>query len=285
MIWKKILFWSVAVVLTLAASVYQRKTGPTYPKRYTIVADGETLTFDLPRSHGGESDCRIAIAVPEGVTGDLIYRRYPGTAPFDTLVLNPADDSLVAVLPHQPPAGKLEYHLLLRKAGKSIDLGDRENIVIRFKGSVPLWALFPHILLMFLAMIWSNGTALLAAGNISTYRKNMLITILLFLAGGFIFGPIVQYYAFGDFWTGWPNGKDLTDNKVLISIIVWLAAWLLNRKQERRWIVILAALVLLAIYMIPHSMNGSELDYESGEVVTGSLLFLTGLKGFKKFRS
>jgi hypothetical protein len=56
-------------------------------------------------------------------------------------------------------------------------------------------------------------------------------------------------------------------------VIIWIAALLMNRKKERRWMVIVAALFLFVIYMIPHSARGSELDYESGEVVTG-MLFL-----------
>jgi hypothetical protein len=35
---------------------------------------------------------------------------------------------------------------------------------------------------------------------------------------------------------------------------------------------------MLAVYLIPHSANGSELDLETGEVVTGSLLALIGLR-------
>jgi hypothetical protein len=128
---------------------------------------------------------------------------------------------------------------------------------------------------MFLAMLWSNATGLQAAVKLPNYKRNALITVILFLIGGMILGPIVQKYAFGAYWTGWPFGEDLTDNKVLFSVLVWIAAIVFNRKKERRWLVIVATLVLFAIYMIPHSMRGSELDYSTGEVITGSVLFLS----------
>ena len=35
------LFWALAVVLTLATSVYQRKTGPTNPKKTTITINNK----------------------------------------------------------------------------------------------------------------------------------------------------------------------------------------------------------------------------------------------------
>lgn len=74
-----------------------------------------------------------------------------------------------------------------------------------------------------------------------------------------ILGPLVQKYAFGAYWTGWPVGTDLTDNKTLIALIGWLAAALALRTVPRPgvWIV-LAAVLMLGVFMIPHSLRGSE---------------------------
>jgi hypothetical protein len=33
---------------------------------------------------------------------------------------------------------------------------------------------------------------------------------------------------------------------------------------------------MIAVYLIPHSLNGSELDIETGEVVTGTVVLLAG---------
>ena len=95
-------------------------------------------------------------------------------------------------------------------------------------------------------------------------------TGLLFL-GGMILGPIVQKYAFGEFWTGVPFGFDLTDNKTLVTMVTWIvAAWLsIKKKHSARIWIIIAAIVLLLVYSIPHSMMGSELDYETGKIGTG----------------
>ena len=112
----------------------------------------------------------------------------------------------------------------------------------------------------------------------------MGITIILLLIGGFILGPVVQKYSFGQFWTGWPLGDDLTDNKTLFALIAFVAAWFLRNKSYGRWLAIGAALVMLAVYLIPHSMGGSELDRETGEVVTGSLILLAGRFGIKRIK-
>ena len=94
---------------------------------------------------------------------------------------------------------------------------------------------------------------------------------MLFFFGGMILGPIVQKYAFDAYWTGWPFGHDLTDNKTLIAFIAWIIAYLRLRKNRnnRGW-AIAASVILLLVYLIPHSMFGSQLDYSSGKVVTGN---------------
>ncbi len=46
--------------------------------------------------------------------------------------------------------------------------------------------------------------------------------MMLLVLGGFLLGPIVQKYAFGAFWTGWPFGEDLTDNKTAVAVLAWL---------------------------------------------------------------
>jgi hypothetical protein len=131
--------------------------------------------------------------------------------------------------------------------------------------------------MMVLTVIWSMATILFALAKIPVYKTYVGITIIFLILGGFILGPIVQKFSFGQLWTGWPFGDDLTDNKTLFALIAFLAAWFLRKKSYGRWLAIGAALVMLAVYLIPHSMNGSELDVETGEVVTGSLLFLTAM--------
>ena len=149
-------------------------------------------------------------------------------------------------------------------------------MVIRFRGDVPAWALIPHVLMMILTIIWSTATIIFALANIPSFKKHMGVTIIFLLIGGFILGPLVQKFSFGQFWTGWPLGDDLTDNKTLFALVAFLVAWFLRNKSYARWLAILAALVMLAVYLIPHSMGGSELDRETGEVVTGSLILLAG---------
>jgi len=108
------------------------------------------------------------------------------------------------------------------------------------------------------------------------YKPYLYTTVALLFFGGMILGPIVQQYAFGELWTGIPFGWDLTDNKTFIAFVFWLIALFTNlRLQENKFWVILATIITLVIFSIPHSMFGSQLDYETGKMVQGfiSLFF------------
>ena len=90
-------------------------------------------------------------------------------------------------------------------------------------------------------------------------------------------GPVVEKFAFGEYWTGFPFGMDLTDNKSLIAFVLWIIAWAGNRKgAQRRYLVVAATVVNLVMALIPHSLGGSELDYNSGEIKTG-MMYLMGI--------
>jgi len=75
-------------------------------------------------------------------------------------------------------------------------------------------------------------------------------------------GPVVQKYAFDAYWTGWPFGHDLTDNKSLLAFIFWAVAlgYQIWKREKKGWAVV-AAVILFLVYIIPHSVLGSEIDY------------------------
>ena len=264
---KKYIFWFLAISITLGSAYYQRKTGPTYPKKIKLELSDEILDFKLPRSNVSEENCFIEIPViNKKISGKIFFKRFPTNENFNTVELTNKDGKLTGYLPKQDPAGKLEYFILFNDNNTEVTT---EHVVIRFKGTVPAWALIPHILFMFIAMLISNLAGLFAIGKIDKHVFYAKLAFALLILGGLLFGPIVQYYAFGQAWTGIPFGWDLTDNKTLIAVIFWFIAVLGNRKNPKYRNTIIAAFILFLIYIIPHSLFGSELDYSSGEVTTG----------------
>lgn len=257
---KTILLWVVAVVITLASAIYQRMTGPTYPVSGEILLNGKTISYKLLRSHGGETDAPVEIKTnDETITGTLFWKRFKTDDEFIPVPMEYSGGKLIANLPNQPKAGKLEYYVELN----NVKIPVEENVVIRFKGDVPVWLLIPHVIAMFGAMLLSTRTGL----EIFRKGKDNLLnltywTLGFLLIGGFVLGPAVQLYAFDAWWTGFPFGTDLTDNKTLIAFIVWLTAFFMYKRTSRpRVWAFGAAVVMMIIFLIPHSLLGSELDY------------------------
>lgn len=271
---KKTVFWILAVAITIGSAIYQKKTGPTYPKNIEVNVLGEEIEFELPRSGITNEDLMVEIPFADtSISAQLNYRRFPLNESFKSITFKQIGDKYIASLPSQPPAGKLEYFVSFSHP-KMEKIVETEPVVTRFKGSVPPWVLIPHILFIFTAMLISNVAGLYALGKENKHVFFGNLTLILLLLGGMIFGPIVQYYAFGEFWTGVPFGWDLTDNKTLIAVLFWLVAVISNRKNPKYRYTIIAAIVMFLIFIIPHSMFGSELDYSSGEVTTGIINFL-----------
>jgi hypothetical protein len=269
----KIIFWVLAFIMTIAAAVYQRKTGPTHPKKYNYTLDGSEWSFKLPRSQNGYKDCLITIPTEnQKITGKLVYKRYPSNDAWDTIYLVRDEKALSGWLPKQSAAGKIEYYAQLFIDEKAIILSDNSPAIIRFKDEVPAYALIPHIIFIFTAMLLSTLTGFYALAGISSFRFFIGLTLIFYLIGGMLLGPLVQKFAFGEYWTGFPFGNDLTDNKALLVFVFWILAWAGNLKKSRPYLAVIAAGVNILTGLIPHSFMGSELDYASGEIKTGIML-------------
>jgi hypothetical protein len=223
------LLWITAFVVTVLLAVFQRMTGPSYPIRGTAsLPTGESLRYGLPRSNEGRDTLRIAIAAPSNATrANLEWRRYPTDEPFQSQAMT------------------------------------ANAVVARYRAGVPAHVLFPHILAMFLSMLVSSRALFeVFRPGAPRARGLVLLSMALLVVGGLMLGPLVQKYAFGAYWTGWPYGHDLTDNKTLIAFLAWLPATILAwRRAKTRLAVALGWLVMMGIFLIPHSARGSQLDW------------------------
>lgn len=287
---KTFFFWFLALLITLSAAIYQRATGPTYPQKTTIQVNGTVYKQKLVRSLGLDEDAEVKLRISDTTARAKIYfRRYLSkdefqsadfkfrSTPVKSFVMNKIfhvtkDEGFFVNVPQQPAAGKIEYYVEITDQSGVKNYLKESPVVIRFKGGVPGYILIPHVLFMFIAMLFSNLSGILAIFKVPSFRKYTIWTFGCLLVGGMILGPLVQLYAFGDLWTGIPFGWDLTDNKTLIAFLFWILALVMNRKKERPMYTILASVILLLIYSIPHSMFGSQLDYNTGTVTQGMIM-------------
>jgi hypothetical protein len=241
--------WTAASLLTLASAIYQRRTGPTYPLSGKAVVGGAAVAYKLERTHAGSDAHPVRIAAPEGVTGWLSWRKLGDPGAWERVPFLRQGGELTASLPGQPKAGKLEYRVALQKDDEIVWLNGSRAVPIRFKGEVPLWVLLPHVAGMFAGMLISTRAGLSGLLGVET-RTLVLLAVAILTVGGMMLGPLLQWYAFDEPWTGWPVSTDLTDNKTAVAWLIWvIAAW----RGGSRWAAA-AGIVTMAVFMIPHSV-------------------------------
>jgi hypothetical protein len=284
---KKAFYWLLAIIITSTAVIYQRKTGPTYNQKFEIEVNGQQYQLSLIRSMEIGSGSLIKLGINDtSIKARLHYKKYSTSEPYQVVdfeyskkpihsfIMNKVfgvneETGWFASVPDQAAAGKIEYYFdISDKQGTLTYLKD-QPVVIRFKGRVPTSVLAPHIFFMFFAMLLGNLAGIMAVFKHKRFRFYTTLTLLTLFAGGLILGPWVQWYAFGEAWAGVPFAWDLTDNKTLLAFIFWLLAFFMNRKKARPVYTVVASIVMLIIYSIPHSMFGSQLDPETGEIIQG----------------
>lgn len=270
---KKVSIWVLALFLALAAMIYQRSTGPTYEYKGYLEHAGEAYKYKLLRSHETTDGAKIELPYFEGASYEatLNYKRYQTRDAITELGFQLEEDGrFVAPLPVQPAAGKMEYFITGSIDGKPFTIPEarEERIVLRYKDPVSDFILVPHVTLMIIVIIFGIRAGLSALLDPGTMRRWTVVAFFAMTVGGMILGPLVQKSAFGEYWTGFPFGGDFTDNKMLIMWVVWALALAIigfkPKKKENlsRAAVLGAALVMTVVYLIPHSMGGSTLDYD-----------------------
>jgi hypothetical protein len=257
--------WVAAFVVTVALAFFQRITGPSHPARGTVtLADGQTLSYRLPRSNEGRD--QLVISLPSTTDGrySLEWRRYPTDEAYRSLPMERgASGRFEASIPRLPAAGKVEYLIRAETASGDAQVPAAETVVARFRDPVPASVLVPHIIAMFASMLVSTRALFEVVRRGAPGGRGLVLTAMgLLVVGGLFLGPLVQKFAFGAYWTGWPNGSDLTDNKTLIAFLAWLPATIAAVKGLRtRAVVALGWVVMMGVFLIPHSLRGSELDW------------------------
>ncbi len=287
------IYWLIAIFITITAAIYQRTTGPTYHKKFDIEVNGKTYNLDLVRSIEIGSDDPFKLDIDDNsIQATLYYKNYLTdddytsvdftykNKPVDSFLMNKIfgiteEKGWFADIPDLPAAGKVQYYFEVTDNNGTKAYMKDEPIVVRYKGAVPTYILAPHIFFMFFAMLLGNLAGIMALFKHNRYKFYTNVTIIAFFIGGMILGPMVQLYAFGEAWAGIPFAWDLTDNKTLVAFIFWILAFAMNRNKERPVYTVVAAVVMLLVYSIPHSMYGSTLDPETGEIIQGWIqLFL-----------
>src|SRR5512138_4014905 len=115
------ILWGVALFITVGTAVYQRVTGPTYPLRGEVMLGNERVGYVLKRS---EEQKNAVVEIPVGdslSSGKIEWRRHLAGDPWSAAPMVNSEVNghrlMRGELPAQPPAGKLDYQIILEKKG------------------------------------------------------------------------------------------------------------------------------------------------------------------------
>lgn len=269
----KVLRIIIAVVLTLIVIASARRFGPNRPYEVKASSSSFTLSHEAPRGHSGEGPAKLGLKVDadEGKATEIsveLLGRIKGDREWENIGPSREEEgTYIFEIPAKPWGTRYFYKFQGR-------LGDEppitlcreggEPMMVKFKGSVPAWLLILHIVAMFggfFLLIWSALHALRLAAGGDDERKAAPLAwwawAVMFI-GGVPLGFAMNWYAFGVLWEAFPFGGDVTDNKTQIALIIWgIASLALTLKRGRKSGVfaVVIALVVLALFLIPHSVQ------------------------------
>ena len=301
----------IAVLITLVMLYVARTTSRGRPDY--IVHTDNGYTFELttvPKITVGATDTLTVSISPRPNQSQQVVYRTTGAhrgkeTPIDQytnipMTLLDSATGTYAVSVTAGERGKREYYVFdvvdstdATVARLTTEQGD--PLLVKYIGEVPAGILIPHIVFMFVTVFCVVLGAVHALRVIRTGRHvhgmSFWITLgmLATLIGGYPFGFGMNWYAFGVVWEGVPFGTDATDNKTQLLFVYFVFVTLaslgsLTKGRLGRdiyppralgWFGLGAFVLMLAIYLIPHSIQFSAtLTYA---VCYGFIAFVIGL--------
>jgi len=249
---KKILFLAIAAIIAVISVFIQQFSSSDRPYNQEIQINSIDYSFKLPVYHEANEVCSIELLVPDtSVRGVLFYKLLKSKNDFKLINLIRMNEYLVSVLPHQKQNIKVQYYLQLNSAGKKYFIGKENPLIVRFQGVVPKYILFPHVVLMFVALIFSCFAGMLTFSHIDSYKKYASVTFFLFTLAALIFGLIIHLVSFRHLFVQVANYNDLTFYKNGIIFLLWLLVYYVNKKYEFKYLTLAVSIFTLILFCIP----------------------------------
>ncbi|MGB8658115.1 MAG: hypothetical protein WCE90_10090 [Candidatus Zixiibacteriota bacterium] len=279
-------FWrfAVAFLFTFLLLGLARKTTMMRSAHEAVEQQGILIDHHTVPKQVGDEVPTISAKVTGASEVRLVYK-IGKDGKFQSVPMNPKPgevNAFTAPIPHYPKPTKAWYYIEARKttesAGVTVTLPDKGSpdfkpILLKFEGKVPVYIIIPHVLCNFGAIFFAVLT-LFSALDIRKGKKSLresikfpLLTFILLFLGFVPFGIAMNHFAFGATWEAFPFGKDVTDNKSQIILLVWLITLflvkgtLLGQGAEKNLVshrgystmVIISFIVTIGMYAIPHS--------------------------------
>ncbi len=272
----------IGVMITLVLLSIARYLSKNNPEDLAVTREGITVTHTtvFEQVGGGQPEVIIGVTpVEEAAAAQVLYRIHGESGgEVQRVPMEPEEDGQwIGLLPDLEKGKKAEYAFEVRSgSGSTARLPEKDGdfLRLRYKGEVSSLVLILHVIFMFGAFFFMVMAALCAndlrrgAGTKKLTVKMVRWLILFTFIGGWPLGFILNRQRFGPVWEGFPFGLDVTDNKTQIMFVFWLMVVLLgwgsftgrsaeeDRFGDREYsvAVLIASVLSLAIFLIPHSL-------------------------------
>ncbi len=289
----KIIRIVAALILTIGLLRIARETSRGHPETVTQMQDAFTFEMTTVPKAPEDSTARIAVKITGPIQADMSpVLRYAvlgvdnteNPAAYRSTPMVPTDSSAnvyFADLKTGPRGGRTYYYIQLTANTDAVLATlltpDGRPFDVRYIGKVPIPVLVGHIGLMFATVLCVFMAALHAlpllrgGGSVRPMALFFMWATLFAFVGGLPFGFAMNWFVFHSIWEGVPFGTDATDNKTQLLIVYLLLMTLsglgtLTRGKLGKdiwsartagWFGIGAFVLMLAIYLIPHSIQFS----------------------------
>lgn len=172
------------------------------------------------------------------ITAFIFYRA--DGRPYQFSEMSPLEGGrFFGAIPPHARGEKLAYYIEARTASDMVTRvpakEKREGFVVTVKGRPNIYLLIAHIVFVFVALFFFVFSGYLAYRALQHRRSLLYIPRIAFLGTAAFFlasiplGMLVAYQTYGQLWTGFPVGGDLTDNKSLAILVYWAVCAVLFR--------------------------------------------------------
>jgi len=287
----KILKIVAAVLLTLLM-LYLTSQNSRGRSEFVSVADnGYTLEMNtIPKITEHESaEIAVTLKNPAGIEGQLWFlssevKHYTSkkSTPYIEIPMTLEDSAsgrYAVSVTAGDRGGRIYYYFeLIDSAGKTLAVfkqPDDRPFMLKYIGEVPVVIIVFHIAFLFATVFCVSMAAVNALGVIGTGKNVHGMMVYMFWATVFTFmgmipfGWPMNYYAYDVVWEAVPFGTDATDNKTQLIFVYLLFVTLagvnsltrgkrgrdLYSPRTRGWLGLTSFVLMLLIYIIPHSIQ------------------------------
>lgn len=268
--------WVGAIALAIGILFLHKATKSGDAAHGTFELAGVSQTYQLPRDwEVAEGGARIELRLegePPEITGAVLWHPFPSDDPYSATefretrkrVTTPGEGTrswteLIARLPVLPAGELMEYFVTLQSEGRDIRLPPgEETVTLQYRGFVRPEIAYPYLAGLVFMLVVGMRAGLSAIFEPASTRRYAWGAFFLLTVAGMILGILVQFYAVGEGWKGFPLGNDWGDNnKILATWGIWLAACLILGRSTRpvtklaRFSVVVAVGVMAGLYPIP----------------------------------